>query len=145
MRLLPDVNVWVALAGLNHSHHVETRSWFDSVVGNDSICFCRATQQGFLRLITEPAIFGTAAVSNDKAWDAYLALKLDPRISWVNEPEGVEDVWTQYALRPTRSPKIWMDAYLAALARLHGMRLVSFDKGFRVYEGLDWLDLGTVK
>jgi predicted nucleic acid-binding protein len=30
-----------------------------------------------------------------------------------------------------------MDAYLAAWARAAGMRFVTFDRGFKVFEGLD--------
>jgi predicted nucleic acid-binding protein len=38
-----------------------------------------------------------------------------------------------------------MDAYLAAMARLHGIRLVSFDHGFRKFDGLDWIELAMPK
>ncbi len=34
-----------------------------------------------------------------------------------------------------------MDAYLAAFAVLTETRFVTLDKGFRVYKGLDWVDL----
>ncbi len=35
------------------------------------------------------------------------------------------------------APKIWMDAYLAALAFCAGIRFVTFDKGFKKYADLD--------
>lgn len=34
-----------------------------------------------------------------------------------------------------QSPKIWMDAYLAALAITQDMELVTVDEGFRNYQG----------
>jgi predicted nucleic acid-binding protein len=54
---------------------------------------------------------------------------------------SLEGVWRQLAETETASPKLWMDAYLAAFAITGGLRLVTFDKDFRKFEnqGLDWL------
>jgi toxin-antitoxin system PIN domain toxin len=139
MRLLADVNVWVALAISRHIHHSDAVGWFDSLSDRDSVYFCRVTQQGFLRLVTTTAALGTDAVSNDLAWDGYLRLRRDPRIHWIEEPEGLDELWMRWGRAKDSSPKKWMDAYLAAFARLHGLRLVTFDRGFRVYPGLDWM------
>jgi predicted nucleic acid-binding protein len=48
-------------------------------------------------------------------------------------------------LLPSSSPKRWMDASLAAFARLAGMRLVTLDRGFRQYRkaGVQVLELGS--
>jgi hypothetical protein len=92
MRLLADVNVWVALAISRHIHHSDAVGWFDSLSDRDSVYFCRVTQQGFLRLVTTTAALGTDAVSNDLAWDGYLRLRRDPRIHWIEEPEGLDEL-----------------------------------------------------
>ena len=64
---LPDVNVWLALAFESHFHHVAAREWFDAQP--DASClFCRMTQQGFLRLATNPKAFADEAVSLTDAW-----------------------------------------------------------------------------
>jgi hypothetical protein len=55
----------------------------------------------------------------------------------------IERWWTQHALRPTASPKLWMDAYLAAFARAAGYTLVTTDAAFRQFEGVDILLLGS--
>ena len=47
------------------------------------------------------------------------------------------------ALSSRSSPKLWMDAYLAAFAELSGMRFVTFDKAFRQFPKLDLLLLGS--
>jgi predicted nucleic acid-binding protein len=57
------------------------------------------------------------------------------------EPEGVETLWLRDAALDTKSPLLWMDAYLASFARVLGMRFVTFDTGFRLYQGLDLLVL----
>jgi predicted nucleic acid-binding protein len=39
------------------------------------------------------------------------------------------------------SPKLWTDAWIAALALEHGCRVVSFDADFAKFPGLDFLHL----
>jgi predicted nucleic acid-binding protein len=43
------------------------------------------------------------------------------------------------ALRDTASPKLWMDAWLAALAMGANLQLVTFDRGFTQFDGLNLL------
>ena len=58
---LPDINVWLALAFDSHIHHPDAKKWFDGLA-DDAICyFCRLTQLGFLRLATNPKVFGADA------------------------------------------------------------------------------------
>lgn len=84
---------------------------------SESCAFCRLTQQGFLRLATNPAAFGDEAVSLAKAWECYDIFFRDPRIIFVFEPAGVDSAWREYSSRRSYSPKVWNDAYLAAFAR----------------------------
>ena len=42
--LLPDVNVWFAMAFDSHVHHPAAKAWFDALVA-ETACFCRMTQQ----------------------------------------------------------------------------------------------------
>ncbi|MCA9207548.1 MAG: hypothetical protein KDA55_04295, partial [Planctomycetales bacterium] len=48
---LLDVNVWLALVFQRHLHHQLASDWF-SLQPDNSCCFCRFTQIGFLRLAT---------------------------------------------------------------------------------------------
>jgi predicted nucleic acid-binding protein len=62
--VLCDSNVWLALALSKHLHHSATREWFEAVEEAASICFCRATQQSFLRLLTNASVlspYGTTS------------------------------------------------------------------------------------
>lgn len=73
--------------------------------------------------------------------DGYEDLLADDRIVLrAEEPAGLEARWTQFALRDTASPKMWMDAYLAGFARAGGYRLLTTDAAVKKFEGLD-LDL----
>ena len=143
---LCDSNVWLALALSKHAHHVAAREWFEVRDAPASILFCRATQQTFLRLMTNPSVlapYGNPPLTNRQAWTAFQALLADDRVAFVgNEPAGLEVHWSRLALRDTASPKVWMDAYLAAFALAGGHRFVTTDAGFRQFRGLDLELLG---
>jgi len=60
---LADINIWLALTFEVHAHHRTAKAWFEGT-GPDSCAFCRLTQQGFLRLATNPAVFKDEARTN---------------------------------------------------------------------------------
>jgi len=67
----------------------------------------------------------------------------DDRIVFrVNEPAELEPLWKKLAVRGTASPKLWMDAYLAAFALAGRFQMVTTDVAFRQFRGLDLLILG---
>jgi len=136
---LLDSNVWVALTIDRHEHHQEALAWFDEVPDDRSACFCRMTQNSFLRLISSKSIFQEDTMTNEQAIKVYRQFRLDPRVGWMDEPPGLEDQWFAAASVRSPAPKRWMDAYLSACARLADARLVTFDNAFRQYEpeGLD--------
>jgi len=137
---LCDTNVWIALALTDHVHHRAARAWLDSVDEPGSIRFCRATQQSLLRLLTYAPVlspYHRPPLSNDEAWSVYDALVADERIVLqVEEPMGVDEWWATFSARPTASPKLWMDAYLAAFAHAGGYELVTTDTAFQQFGGL---------
>lgn len=143
---LCDSNVWLALALSGHSHHGATRGWLDSVAEPATVLFCRSTQQTFLRLLTNTAVlapYGNPPLANSEAWAAYEALIADDRITVaVSEPDGLEECWKSFAVRDTASPKLWMDAYLAAFAVAGEYRMVTTDTAFNQFSGLDPVLLG---
>ncbi len=137
---LPDVNIWLALALSGHSHHVAARQWLDEQESAASVFFCRATQQGLLRLLTTAEVmagYGIAPCSNREAWGVYESFMADDRMSFASEPAGWEAAWQAYAIRDSRSPKLWMDAGLAAFALRSGFQMVTTDRAFSQFEGLD--------
>lgn len=131
---LCDSNVWVALAISDHPFHAAALRWFESVQEAGTVLFCRATQQSFLRLLTSAAVlalYGNAPLTNREAWRLYEALLADDRIVYHRrEPQGLERYWEQWARQDTASPRLWMDAYLAAFARAEGCRLITIDRAF---------------
>lgn len=142
--VLCDSNVWLALTLSEHVHHAAVRRWLEGVEEPRSAFFCRATQQTFLRLLTNRSVlapYGNPPLTNREAWKVYEALLADDRIALqVEEPAGVDARFKQLAVRNTASPKLWMDAYLAAFALAGGYRMVTTDAAFRQFRGLE-LDL----
>lgn len=137
---LPDVNIWLALALSGHSHHQVARAWLDAEAEISSLYFCRATQQGVVRLLTTAEMlagYGNPPLTNREAWEVIESFMADERITFANEPEGLEEIWKTLAIRDTNSPKLWMDAYLAAFALQSGFQMVTTDKAFSQFNGLD--------
>jgi len=129
---LPDINVWLALAFEVHFHHGTAKAWFEGTEP-DSCAFCRLTQQGFLRLATNPAVFKDEAVTMDVAWSCYDKLLEDERVYFMREPEGLEKAWRVSTRNRGYSHKVWNDAYLVAFAQTANLEVTTFDQGFREY------------
>lgn len=140
---LCDTNVWLALSLSGHVHHAVADEWLTQIDEPGTVLFCRATQQSFLRLLTNSAVlapYGNPPLTNQQAWEAYEALAADDRIRLrADEPADLEPRWRELATRRTASPKLRMDAYLAAFAIAAGYRMVTTDRDFRQFGGLDLL------
>lgn len=138
---LCDANVWLALSVSGHLHHRTARAWLDDIDEPAAVRFCRATQQTLLRLLTNAAVlkpYGNRPLTNDQAWTAYETLLADDRIAYQSsEPAGLQAAWQRFARRTTASPKLWMDAYLAAFALTGGIAMVTTDRAFTQFDGLD--------
>jgi toxin-antitoxin system PIN domain toxin len=131
---LTDVNIWLALVAEGHAHHRVAREWFLSL-GDREAVFCRVSQMGLLRLLTQPAVMNKGALSPEQAWRTYEVLRQDSRVAFVGEPMGLESIWMRL-MNEAASGQAWTDAYLAAFALGHQYTLVSFDRGFRRWQGL---------
>lgn len=127
----PDVNVWLALSYERHEHYSAAGFWFETLDGDDNICFSRFTQIGLLRLLTTEAVMGRSVMSQKQAWDIYDTWAKDDRVILVEEPMGIETAFRRLSQSQHPSSKSWADAYLAAFATVAGMSLVTFDRGFR--------------
>jgi toxin-antitoxin system PIN domain toxin len=137
--LLADTNVWLALALSKHQFHAAAQTWL-TACGHKKVVFCRSTQQSFLRLLTTKAVLAPYSIpplSNQAAWSLYDRLIADDRIVLVEEPNGLEAIWRKLSAGTNASPKLWVDAYLAAFAMAGDHRLVTTDQGFKQFKALD--------
>jgi uncharacterized protein len=142
--VLADSNLWLALALSKHEFHAAAQVWLEQQTPPETVAFCRSTQQSFLRLLTTSAVlapYGIPPLSNKAAWSVYEGLLADERIAWAEEPRALDSHWKKWAARTKASPKLWMDAYLAAFALAGRYQLITTDKAFKQFKGLDLLVL----
>lgn len=123
-----DVNVWVALAWVTHTHHLVAKEWFNSLVDEEPV-FCRFTQMGLLRLLTTEAVMGPEVLTQRQAWSVYDSFLRDSGARFIYETRTLDDSFRSLSRLDMASPKDWADSYLAAFALETGARLVTFDKG----------------
>jgi uncharacterized protein len=134
-----DVNVWLALVFSDHVHHSASLAWFENVEERAAL-FCRVTQMALLRHLTNQAIMGAFALSQKAAWKCYGSLCRDDRVTFSEEPQGIEDTWRRLTGSRYQRHRVWTDGYLAAFAISAGLPLSTVDRGFQQFHGLS-LDL----
>lgn len=131
---LVDTSVWLAAVFTTHPFHSQARQRLLQATPAEPAVFCRSTQQSFLRLASTPALlkaYGATSLSNRDALVALDALMGLPQVHALDEPAGTFALWQRIATRDSASPKVWMDAYLAAFAISGGLGLVSLDQDFK--------------
>lgn len=137
---LPDINVWVALNVPGHIHHAAAQTyWRDTA--HETLWFCRHSSLGLMRLLCQPAMMGDTALRPEQALAVYQEIRAQSRIGLLADPPGLEERWAALAASSPWPPRMWPDAYLAALAQSANLRLVSFDADFARFTGLQWLHL----
>jgi len=127
----PDVNVWFALAVADHPHHRPALAWWNqesSLAG-----FSRLTQLGLLRLLTTASAMGGQPLTNEEAWRVYDGFLSDNRVRLFPELPPIEDLFRSSSSGGHNSPKVWVDAYLAAYAAASNATVVTFDRAFAQY------------
>lgn len=140
MTYLPDVNVWIALAAERHTLHRAARSWFSNL-HDEKLVFCRLTQLGFLRLLTNKHVMQDEVMRPDEAWEAYRVPRLDRRIGYLAEPNELPEACQTFTEGQLSSPNLWTDAYLCAFAHAARLTLVTFDAKIPTRERLNCLVL----
>ena len=134
MTCLPDVNLWLAMAVARHIHHSAARAWLDRQE-YDRIVFCRVTEMGLLRLLTNTHVMQDGVLSPARAWAVRDAFLEDDRVSFAEEPAGFSGRWREIAAARKAGTNFWTDAYLAAFCRASGYTLVTFDRGLKHHKG----------
>ena len=127
MTYLPDVNVWIALAIDIHVHNSIANRWVERL-GSAELAFCRITEMGLLRLLTNRHVMDGAPLTASEAWKTRDRILGDPRILIVNEREDFAEHWRRTSLAGRVSPNFWTDAYLISLCASTGCTLVTFDR-----------------
>jgi toxin-antitoxin system PIN domain toxin len=136
--VLADVNLWLATVVVRHpSHHAAATWWRERALpAGTRVAFCRLTQLGLLRLLTNETVMGRDRMTVRGAWDTYRQVLEQDAVTFEPEPAGLDETLDGLCGPGRSSRQFWSDAYLAAFAMAAGLRLVTFDAGFRRFTGL---------
>jgi toxin-antitoxin system PIN domain toxin len=127
-RLLPDINVWVALNFSRHAHHTATREWYEGLPASDTLLFCRQTQLGLFRILTTVAVMQQEVLTQRACWQVYDRWIATGQLAWADESRELEVRLRALTSATDSSPKAWMDAYLSAFVEAGNLTLVTLDK-----------------
>ena len=128
---LIDINVWLALSWLGHPDSKAACDWLSAIPKNRTrLLFCRITQLGLLRLLTNERLMGGSVLTTAAAVRTVDRWNEDPRVAFAEEPQGVESAFRQSLeeFGNKSATKVIMDAYLVGFAKVEQATLVSFDK-----------------
>jgi len=139
---LPDVNVWLALAVQQHSHHDAALAYWQGEAAQ-LLWFCRVTMLGLVRLLTQPRLMEPDALDAAPALAAYDRFAGLPEVGLHSEPLGCDTEMRRLTAAGLPA-RLLTDAYLAAFATSANLRLVSFDRDFTRFAGLQLLRLAPV-
>jgi toxin-antitoxin system PIN domain toxin len=135
---LPDLNVWLALIWPEHIHHQHAVQYLEQQAA-DQVLFCTVTALGLVRLVCQPKLMGTAVRNAAEASDLLNALFQQPGVQMAEPDHDGWEVFHQLLRGGALPARLCTDAHLAALAIANGWRLVSFDRDFERFEGLERL------
>ena len=128
---LIDINVWLALSWRIHPCSQVAHHWLASLPRQKTrLLFCRITQLGLLRLMTNTLVMGESVLDVEAALAVFYRWTEDPRVEFAPEPRGLDPALrlalAEFAKKSVT--KAIMDAYLAAFAEKEAATLVTFDK-----------------
>lgn len=128
---LLDVNALVALAWDSHVHHQAVRLWFQGAAG-DGWLTCPITESGFVRISSNHKVLPTA-ITVDDARRVMTSLRRHRGHDFVVDDVSITDD----DVPAVAGHRQVTDAHLLTLARRHGTRLVTFDRGLAELGGVD--------
>ena len=135
-----DVNILIATFRADHAHHGPVRTWWDAnfIPGAD-VVIPDLVWVGFLRLVS-----GTHAFEVPTPRGAAFAFVEAVTFSSAYAPvAGLRSGWSELLLVSNdgdASGNLIPDAYIATLARMNACPVVTMDRDFRRFSGLEIID-----
>lgn len=118
---LLDVNALVALAWDSHVHHTAMRTWF-SANGEAGWATCPVTEGGFVRVSSNPKALPSPIAVADARGVLSLLRRIGGHRFLANDVSPCDS-----DVPPIAGHRQVTEVQLLALARRHGIRLVTFD------------------
>lgn len=130
---LLDINLLVSLAWPNHVHHAAAQQWFQRRTAREWAT-TPVTESGFVRVSSNRSAIPTAVAP---AQAVALLARMRGVAGHTFLPDDVETVTGADRVDPTRvvTYRLVTNAHLLALARRHGARLATLDRGVKALAG----------
>ena len=136
---LPDNNILINALRADAPHHAKSKSWLeDSLNAGQSIRLFPTVEAGFLRVVTHPSIFVPPTSVREAAFFLE-TLTSAPSVEVCHWNASARALWLKLCQEMKLSGNDCNDALLAAICMERGLRLVSFDKGFKRFDSLNLL------
>jgi len=138
---MPDNNVLINAIRPETRHHQVAKRWLEEGLNEGRpIRLFPSVETGFLRVVTHPRIF-SPPTPIDEAWSFLHILCSSPSVEVCPWTQTARERWGGLCRSLGLSGNDCNDAMLAAAALDRGLRLVTFDQGFRRFPNLPLLIL----
>ncbi len=141
--LAPDVNILVDAFRADSPHHDRVAPWWRSVVASEqTFALFEPVLAGFLRVVTHPRVFDPPAPF-EAALAFVAALESQPNALRLRPGNRHWGIFRNLCRASEARGNLVADADLAALAIEQGCTLVTSDRDFARFPGLDWRPPGA--
>lgn len=136
---LPDNNVLIYCFRPELQQHARAKAWLEeSLNRNRAVRLFPTVEVGFARLMTRKNLFNPPSILSEV--HAFLTtLSSAPSVEIASWNAAARNRWLRLCEELDLSGNDCNDAMLAALALEKGLRVVTFDKGFRRFPNLQLL------
>jgi toxin-antitoxin system PIN domain toxin len=136
--LLPDLNVLIGAHRTDSPAHATCRDWLRSAyAGEEAFALCAPVLIGLVRVLTHPRVFDPPDTL-DQAFAFVASLVGHPNAVVLNPGRDHLRLFEEACGAARARGDLVTDAYLAALATETGAVLVSADRDFARFPGLEW-------
>ncbi len=133
---LPDVNILIYAHRVESPEHERYAEWLtNAAVGPEPFALSELGASGFVRIVTNPKIWGTPTTTAD-ALEFIQRLRSRSNARLLTHGPASWDIFARLCLAARARGKLVADAYHAALAIEHGCELITADADFGRFPGL---------
>ena len=136
---LPDNNVLIRAFRPDAEFHALAKAWLENSLNRgEAVRLFPTVETGFLRIVTHPGIFSPPSTL-PQAWEFLRIFCSSPAVETCPWTKTARQRWGDLCSRLNLRGNDCNDAMLAATALDRGLRLVTFDRGFRRFPRLSLL------
>lgn len=135
---LLDANILIGAFRSDDPDHATLKSWLEKTLSDGlAVTFPALVEVAFLRIVTHPRIF-SAPSSLDEAVSFLETIQESGLFRETPPSQRMRAQWKRWCRDLALQGNDVNDAYLAATAAEAQCRLVTRDRGFERFHGLDW-------